>query len=271
MDDRVSQSPILWHLPVSHYSEKIRWALDYKRIDHERRAALPGAHMPLALWLTRGRRYTLPVMKIDGRAIGDSTAIIAALEERFPEPPLYPADPDERRRALELEDWFDEQLGPYIRRFGFYELRQDRELFDDVAARAAPPALARMRRAAGAYSRTFVGLRFGARNADAAERARDMVLAALDRLEDELGESDYLAGDRFTVADLTAASLFYPLVLPPEAYPTRLIDRMPERWRRFTESLAERRGYRWVKEMFRRHRRSGPAARRQEESLSGSR
>ena len=38
----------------------------------------------------------------------------------------------------------------------------------------------------------------------------------MDRLESELGPSGYLVGDRFTVADLTAASLFTPLLCPPE-------------------------------------------------------
>ena len=44
------------------------------------------------------------------------------------------------------------------------------------------------------------------------------MLAALDRLEAELETSDghYLVGDEFTVADLTAAALFYPMVNPPE-------------------------------------------------------
>ena len=68
--------------------------------------------MAVALWLTRGRSPTLPVMELDGRTVGDSTAIIAALEERQPDPPLYPSDPVERARALALEDWFDEQPGP---------------------------------------------------------------------------------------------------------------------------------------------------------------
>src|SRR5438094_4691592 len=94
---------ILWHLPISHYSEKARWALDYKAIGHERKTAQAGVHMAVALRLTRGRRYTFPVLELEGARIGDSTAIIARLEERFPEPPLYPADPDDRRRALELE------------------------------------------------------------------------------------------------------------------------------------------------------------------------
>jgi glutathione S-transferase len=128
-----------------------------------------------------------------------------------------------------------------------------------------------MRRASGAYSRALVGLRFRARKADAAERAREKVVAALDRLEEELGDGDYLVGDRFTVADLTAAALLYPLVLPPEATPSRLINRMPERFERFAASLAERRGPRWVEEMFRRHRGRSPSMPLQEASLSGSR
>ena len=69
--------PILWHIPVSHYSEKVRWALDHKRIEHERRAPMPGAHMAVALWLTRGKHKTFPVVRIDGRNVGDSSEIIA--------------------------------------------------------------------------------------------------------------------------------------------------------------------------------------------------
>src|SRR5437588_4757621 len=54
-------------------------------------------------------------MVIDGAAIGDSTRIIEELEWRFPDPPLYPADEGDWRRALDLEDFFDEQLGPHVR------------------------------------------------------------------------------------------------------------------------------------------------------------
>ena len=94
--------PILWHIGVSHYSEKVRWALDYKGFEHERRAPMPSAHMVVALWLTRGRVKTFPVMRIGDETIGDSSAIIGALEKHFPEPELYPEDPVERRRALDL-------------------------------------------------------------------------------------------------------------------------------------------------------------------------
>ena len=99
--------PVLWHLDISHFNEKARWALDYKRIPHERRSVFPGMQEPRARTL-RGGTTTLPVIEIDGKRIGDSTRIIEELERRWPDPPLYPSDPAERRRALELEDFFDE-------------------------------------------------------------------------------------------------------------------------------------------------------------------
>jgi glutathione S-transferase len=243
--------PILWHIDISHYSEKIRWALDYKGVKHERRTPIPGYHILLSLWMTRGRNYTLPVLALDGRRIGDSTAIIAALEERYPDPPLYPTDPDERRRALDLEDWFDENLGPYIRRFVFHEARRDREQFAELAAEAAPAPMARFKRSTAIYSRAFTALRFGAGSDAASRRARDRVAVAFDRLESELGANEYLVGERFTVADLTAAALFYPLVLPPEG---PLHREPPEGVARFRAELGERRGLRWIEEMFSRHR-----------------
>src|SRR5919108_2769536 len=99
------ETPVLWHLELSHYNERARWALDYKRVPHVRRAVTPIRHDAVSRLV--GGRGTMPVLAIDGRAIGDSTEIIAELERRTPEPPLYPADPAERPPALELEEPFD--------------------------------------------------------------------------------------------------------------------------------------------------------------------
>jgi glutaredoxin len=74
-------TPILWHLKVSNYNEKARWALDYKGIPHIRRAEVPGQHAKLARRLTG--ESTFPVLVLDGEAIGDSTRIIEALERRW--------------------------------------------------------------------------------------------------------------------------------------------------------------------------------------------
>src|SRR2546423_1450140 len=79
--------PVLWHLMVSPYNEKARWALDYKRVPHVRRAVTPGRHVAVARSLAGAS--TFPVLEIDGRAIADSTDIVAALEARHPRPSLY--------------------------------------------------------------------------------------------------------------------------------------------------------------------------------------
>jgi glutathione S-transferase len=98
---------------------KARWALDYQVIPHVRKAPPLLLHMAWALWLRR--RPTFPVLKLDGVCVGDSMRIIETLEREYPEPALYPPDEGERRRALQLEEHFDEQLGPYIRRWLFQE------------------------------------------------------------------------------------------------------------------------------------------------------
>ena len=64
---------------------------------HLRRSLIPNRHRRTARRLTG--RDTFPVLVLDGRAIGDSTDIIEALERSHPDPPLYPADPAERLPA----------------------------------------------------------------------------------------------------------------------------------------------------------------------------
>jgi len=152
---------------------------------------------------------------------------------------------------------FDRELGPYTRRLVFYELRREPERMAEVASRMAPE-LAWLGRVMLDYSRAFVALRYGAGSTQAAEHARVKIVAGFERLEAELEGGDYLADGRFTVADLTAASLLYPVVLPPQA--PAAIDQMPEPYERFRASVRDRPGYRWVQEIFRRHRHPAGAA-----------
>jgi glutathione S-transferase len=245
--------PTLWQIDVSHYSEKARWALAWKGIEHRRHSPVPGVHMPIALWLTRGAHFTFPILSIDGRRIGDSTAIIAALEKRNPEPPLYPADIAQRRRALELEEFFDVELGPYVRQVAWYEFGNDRERFAELMEETAPKPVARFGGATAAYARAYTVLRFRAGSAEKAERGRAKILTALDRLEAELGDDEYLVGDSFSVADLTAASLFYPIAVPEEG-PLTPDSPSARGFETFREPLLDRHGITWVKKMFHRHR-----------------
>jgi glutathione S-transferase len=86
------------------------------------------------------------------------------------------------------------------------------------------------------------------------------IRAAMDRVEAELQPSGYLVGDTFTVADLTAAALFTPTVLPPERqYPPRAAVAQVQELR---DELDARPGGRWVHEMFAKHRGTSAEVRR---------
>jgi len=98
-------------------------------------------------------------MTLEGRSVGDSTRIIAALEERWPDSPLYPEDEDQRQRALELEEYFDEELGPHIRRAVYHELLPHPDLVIPLFANGQPLAGRALLRV------TFPLLRVGMRRA----------------------------------------------------------------------------------------------------------
>jgi glutathione S-transferase len=242
---------ILWHIEVSHYNEKARWALDFKAIPHVRRTPLPGLHGLRALVLTRGGQRRLPVLELDGRRIGDSTAIIAALEEYQSDPPLYPSDSVERARALELEDYFDEQLAPALRRYVWYHTLGDTDAVIASVGRNMGPLRRGALRVLAPVIKPAVRKDYGVSDAGA-ERALADIRAAMDRVEREIQSSGYLVGERFSVADLSAAALFTPVLSPPERpySPPRLAPALME----LREELNARRGGKWVTEMYARHR-----------------
>src|SRR5262249_39148557 len=197
----------------------------------------------------------VPVLSIDGETIADSTRIIAALEGRWPDPPLYPTEPAERQRAVELEEFFDEELGHYLRRFLMYH---GFEAPDSAARGAAFFTSARAPRHRLFFRSLFPGIRAFLRwrfdiTSETGEVARTKIAAAVDRIEAELQPSGYLVGDRFSVADLTAAALLAPLVFPPE-FPYPPPGPLPAPVARWCDSLAGRPALRWTAEMYRRHR-----------------
>jgi len=244
-------TPLLWHFPISHYTEKARWALDHKRVPH-RRQVLSASYLPRAWWATgRGR---LPVLHLDGRAVGDSTAIIAALEERWPEPPLYPADPALRTRALEIEDWFDEEIGHPVRTVLVGPLMTEGggARTAEVIMNGMSAGVQRAFRFIHPVFRRYYFWRHGIGD-DSRGRAPAVVKGGLDRVARELGASGYLAGDAFSVADLTAASLLAPIARPPGTLWAGL-GRFPGAAEEFLAEVADHEAIAWVRETYRRHR-----------------
>jgi len=242
---------LLWHFPISHFNEKVRWTLDLKRIPHRRRAL--GPDYLLRAWWATGRA-TLPVLFIGDRAIGDSTHIIAALEEMTPAPALYPRAAASRERALALEDWLDEEVGPAVRSaiVGTLFTGDDAAAAIDVLSTGMPAGVNRtLRRALPAF-RWFYFHRHRI-EPGRTEAYRQTILAALDRLERERGGRDYLVDDAFSVADLTAAAMLAPIVQPPELqYRPSLAPTGP--LADFQRTVLDHPVAGWIAELYRRHR-----------------
>lgn len=244
--------PVLWHLAMSHYNEKVRWALDWKRVPHVRRAVMPGVHQLVAKRLSG--RWTLPILELEGRMYGESAEIIAALETYRPDPPLLPADPEQRKQALELEWEFDTVLAPAMRRAVYQEALLDLDFTARFMSVGGPPLRGRifdlaMPAMAPAVRKTF-------RVPDRSDSGpRDVVRDQLRRIGELVADGGFLVGDSFTVADLAACSFLIPLV-DISAMPTAMPELIPP-LEPFSEEVSATPAGRWVGETYRRWR-SGP-------------
>jgi glutathione S-transferase len=241
----------LIQFPYSHYNEKVRWALALKRVPHRRRNLLPGPHAAVVLPLTR--QTETPVVRFGNEVVHGSARILEELERRAPDPPLYPADSDRRRRALEVAAWFDTEAGPMVRRSAFAILLQHPDYVCSMFS-AGHGALARL-----GYRLMFPVTRFamsramGIGDAASIEHATAATQAAFDRIARDTGPSGYLVGDSFSVADLTASALLAPAA-DVEHAAMALPQPRPDDLQRWYERWAGHPGARWVREQYRRHR-----------------
>jgi glutathione S-transferase len=111
----------LYTVPASHPSAAVERALQLKGADYERIDLITTLHRPIQR--VRFGDWSVPsVIFDDGTKVLGSSAIFRALDERRPEPALFPADRNaDVRRA---EQWGAEVLQPLARRITWGALRR---------------------------------------------------------------------------------------------------------------------------------------------------
>jgi glutathione S-transferase len=95
----------VWRIPYSTNVERVALALAHKGLDVDWVDVDPSDRAPV---LAVSGQPLVPVLEDDGRVVADSTAILDYLDERHPEPPLYPRDEARRAEARLLVDWFNQ-------------------------------------------------------------------------------------------------------------------------------------------------------------------
>ena len=154
----------LYRIPFSTNVERVALALAHKGIPVEYVDVDDEDRSPV---VEISGQELVPVL-VDGELVlSDSPVILEYLEERHPEPPLYPADEARRAEVRIFVDWFN------------HVWKRPPNL---IAAEEAKPEPDRRR------------------IAELEQRITD----ALPRFESLLAERDYLFGDELTVADVVA-------------------------------------------------------------------
>ncbi len=206
---------VLHRFPLSHFSEKVRAAMDFKGLEYELVDHAAGPDQ-LALYRLSGQRKA-PVLVHDGEAITDSTAIALHLDRAFPvgagRRALLPGEISKRRAALELTGRIDDVFGEHTPMLALDAAAHDSELFvelarvtlnvDGVALKAA--------RGISLASRVALALPSGRR---ALEASRSAVDALLVELGERLERTPFLLGDEPTLADVSAAAMAFYLRFP---------------------------------------------------------
>jgi glutathione S-transferase len=118
---------VLYWMSISHPSQVARKMLDLKGVEYDVVDVVP-LNQRIHLRLAGFSGGTVPALKLDGQRVQGSRQIAGALDERWPEPPLFPADPALRARVEEAERWGEEQLQPIPRRLFRYGVARNPEL-----------------------------------------------------------------------------------------------------------------------------------------------
>jgi glutathione S-transferase len=202
---------------MSPYSVKVRSYFRYKGIAHE--------------WLVRGpsnqadfaKHAKLPLVPLvvtpDEKGIQDSTPILEAIEEKFPQPSIHPNDPVAEFVSALLEEWGDEWGNKWM-----FHLRWARPADQDSAAEriardmtggAAGEALAKA--AAAVKERMVPRVWFVGSNAETAPQIEKSYLDTLALLDTHLASRPYLLGARPGFADFGVWGQLFECFTDPTA------------------------------------------------------
>lgn len=207
----------LYQFQWSHYVEKVRWALAFKRLEWQ--------GVEVVAFIKREMQQfdcaqTVPLIHdaATGVAISDSSPILRYMDDTYPQLALFPSDPTEREAVWQWMLQLDSTLGLHARRLGYTQLILE-----------CPQALSQLFMpdvAGGLFTRRgwrnlaapFLGAMLIRRfrfNRNRHDRVYKSLEAQLLGIAAHLQTHRFLVGDSFSAGDITLACLLRPLRIVP--------------------------------------------------------
>lgn len=242
-------------IPISHFCEKARWALDRAGIAFEERA-----HLQVLHWLPAKRAgggTTVPVLVCGETVLTESADILSWADARAPAAVrLYPDDPALSSAIRALERDFDERLGPQGRLWLYDNMRGRRALVRRYAATGVPAWQKLGLPIAYGTVAKIIDRHFAITSESAAHALRD-VRDTFDEVGVLLDDGrQYLMGARFSAADLTFSALSAAVLSPPGyGVPLPQPDELPPAMATVVRELREHPAGQHALRMFREKRR----------------
>lgn len=249
-----SKLPLLYVFSISHYCEKARWALDWSEIAYQTQCMMPVAHMEVMQKLGAAGT-SVPLLQTQDTLVHGSDAILDWIDKQPSSARGNLAPPSELNAQCQaLEKRLDELVGVHARRYFYSEALVEHP--DTVLSIFCHQLPAEDVQALTQNWPVVCELMIGAMNLgyEQGQESRQILEVELDWLDGLLADKrQFLVGNRFSRADITAASLLAPLALPPE-HPTYSMLQIPPRAQADFERWAQRPIAHWVRETYRKFR-----------------
>jgi glutathione S-transferase len=205
--------PRLITFQISHYCEKVRWALDRTGFSYVEECHLPLLHR---LRTTPLGGSSVPILVTEKEVLKDSADILKHVDAIAPaHRKLYPAASALRR---EVENWEVQcnELGIAIRQWGYFYGLENQDLIKQLWCKGVPAWEKALFPLTFPLTRRLIHSSYNV-NRESSIAAYQCAQQIFQSVSDRLADGrKYLVGDDFSAADLAFASLAAPGLLPPE-------------------------------------------------------
>ena len=245
---------ILITIPLSHYCEKARWALDRVALPYREEPHAPLLHL---IATKRNDGGTVPMLLHGSSRFVDSTDILKHADAICGGDLLYPRDAALQREVDALEERFDTDLGPHTRRWAYAQLLPQPKLLRSLWSRGVPRLEASLFPMIAPLARRLVRAAYRI-TPEGAQRSLERVRSVFQQVDERLSSGRrFLAGERFTAADLTFAALAAPVLFPVECRAVHpALDAVPAAMREEVLRLRDTDAGRFALRMFSQERAS---------------